>query len=209
MLDGVELPTPLERAPLALSDFSGRDELWLKREDVHEVGVFKWRSTLPVVKALVAEGHDAVVTSSTGNHGAAVAWACRRLGAKAIVFVPPAASEPKLALLESLEANVAHRGSRPRRGQGCSARLRGGGRTSVFRRWRRAAPVRGIRRDRGRDSRPVPIPPRGRRDADRQRRARRRRRGGDRQASTGHASGGRRRQGDARDGRELRRRRRR
>ena len=106
MLDGVELPTPLERAPLALSDFSGRDELWLKREDVHEVGVFKWRSTLPVAKALVAEGHDAVVTSSTGNHGAAVAWACRRLGAKAIVFVPPAASEPKLALLESLEANV-------------------------------------------------------------------------------------------------------
>ncbi len=100
------LPTPLERAPHALSDFSGCDELWLKREDVHELGVFKWRSTLPVITQLVAEGHDAVATSSTGNHGAAVAWACRRLGATAIVFVPPAASEQKLALLESLGADV-------------------------------------------------------------------------------------------------------
>ena len=102
----MDLPTPLERAPHALSEFSGRTELWLKREDVHELGVFKWRSTLPVVTQLVTEGHTAVVTSSTGNHGAAVAWACRRLGAKAIVFVPPAANTRKLRLLESLGADV-------------------------------------------------------------------------------------------------------
>lgn len=100
------LPTPLEQAPEAICAFAGRGELWLKREDVHELGVFKWRGTLPVVSELVAEGHTSVVTSSTGNHGAAVAWACRRLGAKAIVFVPPAASARKLALLESLEADV-------------------------------------------------------------------------------------------------------
>ena len=73
---------------------------------MHELGVFKWRSTLPVVEELVAEGHYAVVTSSTGNHGAAVAWACRRLGMNAIVFVPPSTNEPKLALLESLGADV-------------------------------------------------------------------------------------------------------
>jgi threonine dehydratase len=102
----VELPTPLELAPEALCKFAGRRELWLKREDVHELGVFKWRSTLPVVTELVAQGHTAVVTSSTGNHGAAVAWACKRLGAKAIVFVPPAANERKLALLESLDADL-------------------------------------------------------------------------------------------------------
>ena len=89
-----------------LSDFAGRPDLWLKREDVHELGAFKWRSTLPVVAELVAEGHGAVVTSSTGNHGAAVAWACRRLGMNAIVFVPPSTNEPKLALLERLGADV-------------------------------------------------------------------------------------------------------
>ena len=50
------LPTPLERAPRALCDFAGRDELWLKREDVHELGAFKWRSTLPVVTELVDRG---------------------------------------------------------------------------------------------------------------------------------------------------------
>ena len=102
------METPLERAPAALAAFAGRDELWLKREDVHELGVFKWRSTLPVVRRL---GSDAVVTSSTGNHGVAVAWACRQLGVRAIVFVPPDASPPKLALLESLGAEVRVAGS--------------------------------------------------------------------------------------------------
>ncbi len=100
------LPTPLEPAPEALCAFAGRRDLWLKREDVHELGVFKWRSTLPVVEELAAQGHSAVVTSSTGNHGAAVAWACKCLGMKAIVFVPPTANARKLALLESLDADL-------------------------------------------------------------------------------------------------------
>jgi threonine dehydratase len=102
----MELPTPLERAPDALVDFVGRDDLWLKREDVHELGVFKWRSTLPVLEELVRGGQNAVVTSSTGNHGAGVAWACRQLGVEAIVFVPPGATEQKLALLERFGADV-------------------------------------------------------------------------------------------------------
>jgi threonine dehydratase len=80
--------------------------VWLKREDVHELGVFKWRSTLPVVAELARRGQAAVVTSSTGNHGAAVAWACRRHGANAVVFVPPGAAEQKLALLERFGADV-------------------------------------------------------------------------------------------------------
>ena len=92
--------TPLERAPEALA---GGREVWLKREDKHELGMFKWRAALPVVRSL---GADAVVTSSTGNHGAAVAWACREAGARAIVFVPPGASPPKLALLERFGADV-------------------------------------------------------------------------------------------------------
>jgi threonine dehydratase len=92
--------TPLERAPEALA--RGR-EVWLKREDAHELGMFKWRAAVPVVRQL---GSDTVVTSSTGNHGAAVAWACRQDGVRAIVFVPPGASTPKLALLERLGADV-------------------------------------------------------------------------------------------------------
>jgi threonine dehydratase len=98
--------TPLERAPASLAAFARHDDLWLKREDVHELGMFKWRAALPVVRELAAEGHGAVVTSSTGNHGAAVAWACRKLGSRAIVFVPPRTTERKLALLDELGADV-------------------------------------------------------------------------------------------------------
>jgi len=102
----METPTRLERAPETLCDFAGHGDLWLKREDDNEIGVFKWRSTLPVVEAFVRDGDAAVVTASTGNHGAAVAWACREAGARAIVFVPPGAAQPKLANLARLGADV-------------------------------------------------------------------------------------------------------
>ena len=64
-------PTPLEEATLA-----GR-RLLLKREDVHPLGAFKWRGALPVLERYAADGARAVVTASTGNHGAATAWAAR------------------------------------------------------------------------------------------------------------------------------------
>jgi threonine dehydratase len=89
-----------------LADFAGRGELWLKREDVNELGMFKWRGALPVVEELARSGHGAVVTASTGNHGAAVAWACRQVGMQAVVFVPPGASGRKLASLDRLGADV-------------------------------------------------------------------------------------------------------
>lgn len=107
----METPTPLERAPRALSDYAGHDDLWLKREDVHELGVFKWRGALPVVEALARDGHEAVVTASTGNHGAATAWAAPRAGIRAIVFVPRGAAETKLANLERVGADVRVAGS--------------------------------------------------------------------------------------------------
>jgi threonine dehydratase len=96
-------PTPLERAPESLA--RGR-ELFLKREDAHELGAFKWRGALPTVEEYVRRGASAVVTASTGNHGAATAWSCRRAGAKAIVYAPEGASKTKIALIESLGAEV-------------------------------------------------------------------------------------------------------
>ena len=68
--------------------------------------MFKWRGALPVVEELARDGHDAVVTASTGNHGAAVAWACREAGIRGIVFVPPGCARAKLANLERLGADV-------------------------------------------------------------------------------------------------------
>jgi threonine dehydratase len=96
-------PTPLERAP---SPLGVARPLWLKREDVHELGAFKWRGALPVLAAYRADGAGTVVTASTGNHGAATAWAADRLGLRAVVYAPEGATQTKLALVESLGAEV-------------------------------------------------------------------------------------------------------
>jgi threonine dehydratase len=85
-----------------------RDGLWLKREDEHELGAFKWRGATAVLEARRPE---VVVTASTGNHGAATAWAARRVGAKAVVFVPEQASATKLALIEAQGAELHRAGA--------------------------------------------------------------------------------------------------
>ena len=71
----MELPTPLELAPEGLSP--GR-VLYLKREDTHELGAFKWRGALPTLEQYRRDGASLVVTASTGNHGSATAWAAER-----------------------------------------------------------------------------------------------------------------------------------
>jgi len=84
------------------------DGLWLKREDEHALGAFKWRGASAVLEA---RRPDVVVTASTGNHGAATAWAARRQGARAVVFVPEGASAAKLALIEAQGAELRRAGA--------------------------------------------------------------------------------------------------
>jgi threonine dehydratase len=74
--------------------------VWLKREDQHELGAFKWRGALPAMRAFRDAGATAVVTASTGNHGAASAWAAARLGMRAIVYAPEGSTQAKLDLIE-------------------------------------------------------------------------------------------------------------
>jgi threonine dehydratase len=64
---------------------------------------FKWRGAQAV---LAARRPEAVVTASTGNHGAATARAARRAGIRAAVFVPERASAAKVALIEQQRAEV-------------------------------------------------------------------------------------------------------
>jgi threonine dehydratase len=103
----VEAATPLERAPAALDP---RFQLYLKREDVHEIGVFKWRGAIPVLRGYAERGATTVVTASTGNHGAATAWAAAQLGLRAMVYVPERASETKLAKILALGADLHREG---------------------------------------------------------------------------------------------------
>ena len=73
---------------------------------MHELGAFKWRGALPALEKYQGGGAEAVVTASTGNHGAATAWAAERTGMRAVVFVPAGASAAKLELLEELGAEL-------------------------------------------------------------------------------------------------------
>jgi threonine dehydratase len=95
--------TPLEQAADSLAQ--GR-WLLLKREDRHELGAFKWRGALPTLERFRADGTESVVTASTGNHGAATAWAAARVGMKAVVFAPEDSSRAKVARLSELGAEL-------------------------------------------------------------------------------------------------------
>ena len=95
--------TPLERAPASIAR---ERSVWLKREDTHELGAFKWRGALPALEAYRAGGHETILTASTGNHGAATAWAADRLGMRAIVYAPLGATRAKLELIERFGAEL-------------------------------------------------------------------------------------------------------
>lgn len=101
-------PTPLEPAPAGITN---RHAVYLKREDVHELGAFKWRGALPTLERFRDDGATGVVTASTGNHGAATAWAAARLGLTATVFCPEEASQSKLAHITRLGAELVQCGA--------------------------------------------------------------------------------------------------
>jgi threonine dehydratase len=98
--------TGIARLELAPPDLLPGHRLLLQREDDHELGVFKWRGALPTLGQYHRGGATTVVTASTGNHGAATAWAAAREGMTAVVFVPDGASSSKLALLERFGAEL-------------------------------------------------------------------------------------------------------
>ncbi len=81
-----------EQTPIYLSEtFSRRcgREVRLKAENLQRTGSFKIRGAVNKLSTLSAEERAAgVVAASAGNHGQAVAWAARELGAPATIYVP-------------------------------------------------------------------------------------------------------------------------
>ncbi|MDR0709950.1 MAG: threonine/serine dehydratase [Spirochaetaceae bacterium] len=76
--------TPLVYSP-GLSEKSGAN-VWLKMENLQEVGAFKIRGAANKILSLTPEERSrGVAAFSTGNHGMAVACIARRLGIKATV----------------------------------------------------------------------------------------------------------------------------
>ncbi len=79
----------------------------LKAENLQRTGSFKIRGAYNRISTLEDEQRAAgVVAASAGNHGQAVAWAARELGAKARIFMPQDAAMAKVDATRQYGAEV-------------------------------------------------------------------------------------------------------
>jgi threonine dehydratase len=100
-LEGVARITPVYRSD-TLSRLVGR-EVHLKAENLQRTGSFKIRGAYNRISTLAA---DEVVAASAGNHGQAVAWAAREIGARARIFMPQNAPMAKVDATRHYGAEV-------------------------------------------------------------------------------------------------------
>src|ERR1700747_1879422 len=104
-LDGVARVTPVYPKE-TFSRLAGRPVL-LNAGDPQRAGSFKIRGAYVKLSSLEPEQLAAgVVASSAGNHGQAVAWAARELGAPARIFMPQDSAMAKVDATRSYGAEV-------------------------------------------------------------------------------------------------------
>lgn len=100
-ITGIAWRTPT--LPMSRND----DEVQVKLECLQRTGSFKIRGAWNRMTQTSGEERKAgFVTVSAGNHGQAVAWAARRLGAPCTVWVPEDAVERKVEAMQALGATI-------------------------------------------------------------------------------------------------------
>jgi threonine dehydratase len=83
--------------------------IFFKCENFQKVGAFKARGAANAIFSLTDEqARRGVVTHSSGNHGAALAWAAAKRGVKATVVVPSNAPAPKKMAIEAYGATIVY-----------------------------------------------------------------------------------------------------
>jgi len=98
-------PTRLIRAE-SLERSSGA-QVWLKLEIENPTGTFKVRGALNAVRRRSQQSHlEGVVTSSTGNHGAAIAFAAREMNLKSRIYLPENPNPVKRDRIAKLGAEI-------------------------------------------------------------------------------------------------------
>lgn len=94
---------------VAAAYLSGRagKRVYLKLEAELPTGSFKVRGALWALATRLKRGSvEEVVASSTGNHGAAVAWAAKLLGVRARIFLPAGCNPVKRGRIAGLGAEI-------------------------------------------------------------------------------------------------------
>jgi threonine dehydratase len=104
----IAVKTPLVRAPFpGLSGYGRSREIYLQAESLQPMGAFKIRGAAnKIFQLTVDEISRGVITYSSGNHGQAVAYAAREVGAKAVIVMPSNAPAIKRAASIAFGAEV-------------------------------------------------------------------------------------------------------
>lgn len=97
--------TPLLRSAWLSRESGG--EVYLKLENLQHTGSFKLRGAFNKLLSLTpAQRARGVAAASSGNHGAALAYALQALNAKGMIYVPADASPAKIAAIRALGQEV-------------------------------------------------------------------------------------------------------
>ena len=105
----LDLPTPLVSAQ-SLS--AAGCATYLKNETVLPTGSFKVRGALHSLSVnLERRSIREVIAASTGNHGAAVAWAAKTAGCRATIFLPLNPNPVKAERIRALDAQIVESGA--------------------------------------------------------------------------------------------------
>ena len=107
---GLVRKTPLEYSPQFSRDLGA--EVHFKLENLQHTGSFKLRGAANRLMTLTAAQRDAgCVAASSGNHGAAVAYAMQKLNTRGVIFVPEQTSPAKVDAIRSYGGTVEYFGT--------------------------------------------------------------------------------------------------
>lgn len=102
--------TPLDHSPY-FSEITGAN-VYLKLENLQYTGSFKLRGAFNKLLSLTPEQTEAgCVAASSGNHGAAIAFAMQKLGIRGVIFVPEGTSSTKIDAIRRSGGEVRYFGS--------------------------------------------------------------------------------------------------
>lgn len=102
--------TPLDHSPF-FSELTGAN-VFLKLDNLQHTGSFKLRGAFNKLLSMTAEQRaEGCVAASSGNHGAAVAYAMAELKTKGVVFVPEGTSSTKVDAIKRAGGEVRYFGT--------------------------------------------------------------------------------------------------
>ncbi|MFC4387577.1 threonine ammonia-lyase IlvA [Gracilibacillus marinus] len=99
VLKDVVVKTPLQLDPILSEKYECN--VYLKREDLQVVRSFKIRGAYNLMQGLTKEElANGVVCASAGNHAQGVAYSCKALGVKGVIFMPSTTPRQKVNRVE-------------------------------------------------------------------------------------------------------------